>query len=260
MNDKMIKYAFNRIHADEQLKSKTKAAVQMARDESKNKSGFVWLRYTAAAVCLMFVCVLCLGIVSYNIEVGAISLDINPSIELGINRYDRVISVESFNDDGKRLIDAVNVNNMTYEQALDTILDCDEAKSYTRDNNIIAVTVETDSEQKTQELMTGIESCHHFGENMYCKKSDPQDREEAHSLNLSFGKYNAYIELRQYEPDITPEEIRDMSMKEIHSRIEACKHSDSQDDNTQNKTDTDNTSHHGSQYGSGKKHRNKHCE
>ena len=32
-----------------------------------------------------------------------ISVDINPSIELGVNRFDRVISVDGYNEDGQAL-------------------------------------------------------------------------------------------------------------------------------------------------------------
>mgnify|MGYP006964182038 CR=1 FL=1 len=37
----------------------------------------------------------------YFIPTVKISIDINPSMELGVNRFDRIVSVEGYNDDGK---------------------------------------------------------------------------------------------------------------------------------------------------------------
>src|SRR5699024_12320720 len=36
---------------------------------------------------------------------ATISMDINPSIELNVNRFNQVIGVQSYNDDGEKLLD-----------------------------------------------------------------------------------------------------------------------------------------------------------
>ena len=41
----------------------------------------------------------------------------------------------------------------------------------------------------------------------------------AHEMGLSCGKYRAYQELLALDPDVEPEEVRNMSMKEIRQRI-----------------------------------------
>ncbi len=37
----------------------------------------------------------------------------------------------------------------------------------------------------------------------------------AHSSGLSYGKYRAFLELQSVAPDITPEQVQDMTMREI---------------------------------------------
>ena len=64
---------------------------------------FPYKRILTTAVCLM---VLCFGWAGYNIyytPITVISVDINPSVELGVNRFDRVISVSAFNSEADEI-------------------------------------------------------------------------------------------------------------------------------------------------------------
>lgn len=45
---------------------------------------------------------------------------------------------------------------------------------------------------------------------------------EAHQHEMSFGKYRAFLELSQYDADITVEDCHRMSMGEIQNRIKSC--------------------------------------
>ena len=44
--------------------------------------------------------------------------------------------------------------------------------------------------------------------------------EEAGELGLSWGKYQAFLALQALDPSVTPQEVRDMSMREIRDRLE----------------------------------------
>ena len=43
---------------------------------------------------------------------------------------------------------------------------------------------------------------------------------------LSLGKYRAYLELKALDPAVTPDDIRDLSMREIRDLIDAYKTQD----------------------------------
>lgn len=52
------------------------------------------------------------GFTSYAAPVGVVSLDVNPSIEYAINCFDRVLSIDGVNEDGSRIIRAMNPENL----------------------------------------------------------------------------------------------------------------------------------------------------
>ena len=49
-------------------------------------------------------------------------MDINPSIELSVNRFDRVIAVTGFNEDGQVLSRELDVKYKDYAQAVEQVL------------------------------------------------------------------------------------------------------------------------------------------
>ena len=49
------------------------------------------------------------------------AIDVNPSIELGINRLDRVASTKAYNEDGAKVLAIANVEGDTYEEAMTAI-------------------------------------------------------------------------------------------------------------------------------------------
>ncbi len=226
-----IQTALNKICAEDELKQKTKSTLLKAMEVKKTKNNFNWQKLVLAPVCAVLICAACFGFISYNVEVCAISIDINPSVELGINSYNRVISTKGFNDDGEKLIECVDVKNMTYEDAVAEILQCDEADKYLSDDDIVVVTVDSDSDEKSDEMLQNIEKCSNSQGNMYCYKNSADSVEEAHSNDVSFGKYNAYLELKKYAPDVTLDEIKDMTMREIRDKISQYT-SDLSDDET----------------------------
>ncbi len=74
-----------------------------------------------------------------------VTLDINPSIELALNREQRVVSVEGINDEGHTLISKTNVIGRPFKQAIEIIGSQAEIDGYLRvGENEITVTITTD--------------------------------------------------------------------------------------------------------------------
>ncbi len=75
----------------------------------------------AASAAALFV--LGTGTWAYAAPYSYVSLDVNPSIEFTVNRFDRVIRVKAVNDDGEELLKNINLNdlkNETIKNALST--------------------------------------------------------------------------------------------------------------------------------------------
>lgn len=74
--------------------------------------------YRIASVAASLLVVLGIGIFSYNMPYSYVDFDINPSIGLTANIYDRIIGVEALNEDGSRLIGDKNLRNMRLEDGV----------------------------------------------------------------------------------------------------------------------------------------------
>lgn len=213
-----IKVSLEGVKADQELKQRTKAYLfqEMQKRKAKPRHGF---RYAfAAAACVL---VLALGLGGQYLVVSPvsyISVDINPSVELSLNRLDRVIDASAYNKDGKNILKDLNLKGATYAAAINEIADKAEQQGYLKKKYSFEVSVISRDKEK---LIKGIEDC--SGYQKYsgtCHSISPEERSQAHEHGLSFGKYRAYQELKEYVPEITPSDCQDMSMAQIRELIE----------------------------------------
>ena len=72
-------------------------------------------------VCCLFMLIGFGGYRLYFTEASVISVDINPSLELNLNPFDRVISVKGYNKDGENPAEEADVKFMDYKEALEEI-------------------------------------------------------------------------------------------------------------------------------------------
>lgn len=208
MND-MIKAAFNSVHASGELKSKTQAFItQKSRNYSMRRSADhkKIIPVTVCAALALFA-----GIKLYFTPTTHINIDINPSIDLGINFFDRVVSVKALNNDGASLLNDLDLKFSSYDEALRRILNNGSVEAMLSDNGTMTVTVlETNSAQSANIL-----ACAGGYGKVHCHSVSSKQASEANELGLSYEKYFAYLELSAIAPDITSEKIRNMSMREI---------------------------------------------
>ena len=89
---------------------------------------------------------------------GVVSLDVNPSIEFTINRFDRVLNVSGVNDDGRGIVACIDERKLIYkniEQAIDITLDTLRAEGYLKEekDNYVVVAANTVKEDHTDRLV-----------------------------------------------------------------------------------------------------------
>ena len=235
--EKNVRDAFSQIHAEDGLKAQTKSYLAQQINKKKRHS-FPVLQAAAAAACL-FAAVSAGGAWLYLSPASYISIDINPSLELGINRFDRVVSVESFNSNGQDLAEQLDIRYMDYSDALEELLSKQTVEAYLADGAVMAVTVAGSDEEKTNQILENVETCTAGHSNISCHSGDIEEMHEAHSEGLSLGKYRAYLELKTLDPTVTPDDIRDLSMREIRDLIDDLKSTDTgkDEDNTGNSSE-----------------------
>lgn len=92
-------------------------------------------RYPAVAACLALVCSALLGAYLYFTPTSFIYLDINPSIRLDLNRFERVIGVVPLNDDAENLLSAATVSRKNAQACMNDIVAACQAQRYLNAEN-----------------------------------------------------------------------------------------------------------------------------
>ncbi len=212
------KKAFDQIHAEPELKEHTRAYLKEKVYRTSARHASHIRRLAAASVFCLFLCAAGVCYLFFA-PVTYISVDINPSLELGLNCFRRIISVEGYNDDGASLADSLDLKYLDYMDALDRILKSDTIETLLAGDNVLSLTVAGESETQNQEVLQDMETSVSGYSNVHCHSGDMEEVHEAHSCGMSFGKYQAFLILQELDPSVTSEDVQDLSMHEIWSRI-----------------------------------------
>ena len=211
--------AFDQIRADEKVVAHTKQFI--AAKSMEKQQGFRSVRKVLAACATLFILMGTSGLYFANVSpVSYISIDVNPSIELELNCFDKIIGAYAYNDNGREILDMVSVKGMKAEEAVDTIVTSEAMQPYLADNADLTFTIASDNADKEQNLYNLLENCNSSHEyNATSRLANTNSISEAHDCGLSFGKYAAYLQLYEYDNTVTVEDCHNMSMGELHSMI-----------------------------------------
>ena len=215
-----LKEIFGQIRADEELKNHTRAFLAH-KTHGYTKSG----RHTyhvLAAVCACLFFLLTGGHWLYFTPTANICIDINPSIELGVNRFDQVISVNGLNEDGRELSASLDITFKNYTDAVEQIFNNKTMTVLLSRHEVMTITVTGSDQTQSAKILSQMEACTAGCKNARCFSASQEEVAAAHSMGLSHGKYRAFLEPQSLYPDITPEEIQGMSMREIRDLMDAA--------------------------------------
>ncbi|MDF2541827.1 MAG: hypothetical protein K0S47_1545 [Herbinix sp.] len=188
-----------------------------------------------AASAAMFVTLCGVGTWAYASPYSYVSLDVNPSIEYTINRFDRVIDVNAVNDDGSDILDLVNVEqleNKTIQDALDQTIEQIADEGYfdgETEGGIVIATSGKDPE-KAEELaeelqQSATQTISEHGDEVQIETiSVGLERvEEAHTLGVTPGKLNLIEKLQASAADPDSIKIEDWLNKPVKEIMKATK-------------------------------------
>ncbi len=212
-----LKELFGSIRAEEPLKDRT-IAFLAKKTRRYTKITHRYPVYAAACACMLLV--LLGGLRLYFTPTAKISIDINPSIELSVNRLDRVIHVDGLNEDGRALSRSLDVKYQHYSQAVEQILHCDSIEKLLSGDEVMAITVIGSDGQQSAKILSDVEQCTANQRNTHCYFARSEEVAAAHESGLSCGKYRAFLELQQLDPEITPEAVQGMTMRQIREMID----------------------------------------
>ncbi|HIY12080.1 MAG TPA: hypothetical protein H9842_00640 [Candidatus Agathobaculum merdipullorum] len=218
-----LKTALDKVTADDALRQSTRAFLaRQTHDYGAAKARPRAARRMAAAfACLALVVVGGTGYWAYFSPTCAISIDINPSVELAVNRFDKVISVDGIGKDGDALAESLDVRFLNYADALDCLLQNPEVEDYLAQDEVLSIAVAGDNQGQADAILAQTETCTAGTNNVYCRAASTEEIEQAHEAGLSFGKYEAFLALQALDPSVTPEDVQGLTMREIRDRIAA---------------------------------------
>lgn len=237
--------AFDQIRASEKLKTDT-AAYLKREMEKRGRKKQIPFGYAAALCSVVLVAFLGMaGFRFYQTPVSYISIDMNPSVELSLNRLNMVVGVKSYYDGEASEADHLqNLKNKVYTKAIRMLLNSEVFQTSMKPDSLLTFTIVADLDEE-EDLFSGIQtSSKDAGCESQYRCTDAATVEEAQNTGLSFGKYMTYEELAQYEPSLSVEDCQHMSMSELQGKINSHAHGESTEEGTLEDGGTESEGNH----------------
>lgn len=216
MNNK-VREAFGQIHAADQLKDDTYSFLQKEMEKRSVRRHKSALRPLVSFCALLFLFAGLGGWYVWEAPVSYVSIDVNPSVELTLNRFNWVTDADSRNDAGKIILEGLRLEGKKYIDAVDLLVASDSMQSYLTEDAVLTFTV---ASPRAEEILDGLKSSaaatQHHGT---CRQASMETAHSAHQCGMSVGKYQSYLNLSEYDKTVTPEDCRDMSMRQLHDQI-----------------------------------------
>lgn len=232
MNDleQRVREAFDEVSLPPEVRARTLAAIDdlvQPREASPSKPPaprmVKWRRAAIAlAACLVLAAVGLIGSRLYFEETAFVGIDVNPSIELGINRFDIVVSAKAYNEDGEALLRDVSVTGKPYDSAVATLTSSIAFAPYLESDAYIAISVASNDAGQSDTLRTQSDAClRSLPCEGSCHTVDAETRAAASAAGMGAGRYQAALRLLELDDSLTLEDCASMSMHELRSRIAA---------------------------------------
>lgn len=171
------------------------------------------------------------GVYAYaQTPVAYLSLDINPSVELGINTFGTVVKAEGYNDDGNTILDGLNLKGDNVTQAVNTLVSSAADNGFISEDGstVVSLTTETDNSSTDASLIAkaedgASEALDEKGDTAVINKDTvPLSlHDQAKALGITPGKLNLINKLQAVDPNATVDEYKDAKVKDIMKAIQS---------------------------------------
>ena len=201
-------------HAIEASKGQGSATPQKRRKALRFAKGG---RIAAIAACLTLVACLIGGVADFLRPVAYVGIDVNPSVELTLNRFDIVVGTCALNDDGQRALDEAPCMWRAFD---DAARDLDGAmRAIAGEGAVVEVSIDCDNENRYAALAAQSNDCFGCNGEAHCDRTNAEERQAAHNSGMGVAKYRAYQALQEAGVDISAEECASMSMRELRNML-----------------------------------------
>ncbi len=183
---------------------------------------------SAAAACALLVAVLGgLGVYNANYAVAStVSIDVNPSVRIEVNQKERVLAVDSLNEDGKTVLGNMNLKGSDLNVAVNALIGSMVRNGYLSElANSVLISVNHDDPQKGAALqqklaheVNGLLEAEPFGGAVLSQtlSHDDEVNELAAAYGVSEGKAGLIKKLMAQNPLRTFEGLAALSINELN--------------------------------------------
>ena len=221
-----VKEAFEAIHLPNDIAARTLAGIEAKREQQgsatpqKRRKALRFAkggRITAIAACVALVACLIGGVADFLRPVAYVGIDVNPSVELTLNRFDIVVGTCALNDDGQRALDEAPCMWCAFD---DAARDLDGAmRAIAGEGAVVEVSIDCDNENRYAALAAQSNDCFGCNGEAHCDRTNAEERQAAHNSGMGVAKYRAYQALQEAGVDISAEECASMSMRELRNML-----------------------------------------
>ena len=187
-----------------------------------------WARYAFAAAVLIF----CIGIGgfihAYTTPYSYVNLDINPSVEIAVNRFDHIINVKGMNADGDALLFNQSVIYKPLRNGVDILLEKLDQGGYlpADSQSTLVFTIASEDQRKIDHLDEAIGEA--INQKLsaqskveaYVIHTDMKTHSNAGKYNLSSGRFLLIQELQKTtNQNLNPTVMKDTPIAQIVKMI-----------------------------------------
>lgn len=183
------------------------------------------------AACLVLAVGLLAGFTLYHTQTTLVSIDVNPSIELSINRFDRVIAARSLNPEAEPILEDLPLKNLPYTEAVALLMENEVLDGYIVADALLVFSVQSDDATRQEVLLAELaQAADSVITGQYTDATteymlvDGEEVAAAHGHGMSAGKYKLVQELAEYVPDLDMDDYSHHSVTEIQGEIKAHRH------------------------------------
>jgi len=170
-------------------------------------------RLATAAAALFLVAFLGTGVYAWTTPVQYINIDINPSVELSINRFDRIIKTTPMDEEGKKILESVSVKAQKYENGVSKVIDTAKALGYLEEEGDVLISVSSADDFRREKASTQIKE--KVDGNVEVLTFDVESHNLSVKEGISPGKSTIIEKIIENSTDLTREELTNFSVKEL---------------------------------------------
>lgn len=239
-----IQQAFDVVHAEEELCQSTKQylayQIQKKQIHSYPKRTPV-LRYALSVACMVLVFVTFSTYQAYKTEVSAISIDGTASLELGINRFNRVVRVSQYDTTQMEESQLLHKN---YVEAVDCVMQQEIVSDST--NASIQIGVTADSTEQSQQILSCLSTeTPEIATHAHCYAVSPEIAEQAAAAGVSMGKYQMYLQLQEQYTDLDVSDISHLCMRDLVAMLDTDTQTSTSIESIESTESSSEMGHHG---------------